>query len=115
MLAVMGSNLASKMFFKVASTKLHTDAQTRLDGLETCAKSGAAKDQKFEIVGRADPVGTDAYNKQLGMSRADAVAKYRRDQGVDTGRVATVSKGEDGSSPDPWGWPYDRRVTVRIK
>lgn len=114
-LAAMCGIPTSKVFFKFDSTKLQPDAQASLDGLATCAKSGAAKGQSFEIVGRADPVGTDAYNKQLGMSRADSVAKYLRDQGVDTGRVATVSKGEEGTSQDPWGWPYDRRVTVRIK
>jgi outer membrane protein OmpA-like peptidoglycan-associated protein len=51
----------------------------------------------------------------LGLDRAEAVAKYLREQGVPAARTETISKGEaDGDPADPRGWPYDRRVTVRL-
>ena len=68
------------------------------------------------IVGSTDPVGSDQYNKELGMSRADAVRDYTSGQGVAAPRVETVSKGEAAADPSaPGGWPDDRRVTVRLQ
>lgn len=114
-LAAMCGIPTSKVFFKFDSAKLPAGAQDTLDQLATCAMTGPAKDQQLDVIGRTDPRGTDTYNQELGMSRADSVTKYLHDKGVDAGRVNSISKGEDDGIPDPWGWPYDRRVTVRIK
>lgn len=93
-LATMCSLEESKVYFKYDSAKLLPEAKDRLDELATCAMSGPAKDRGLQIIGRTDPAGSDAYNKELGMSRADSVAKYLVDQGVATPRVDTESKGE---------------------
>lgn len=105
----------SAVYFKFDSAKLAPDAKERLDKMAACAKDGAAKDNGFVVTGRTDPRGTDEYNKELGMSRADSVAKYLRDQGVEAARIEAQSKGEALAMTDPTGWPDERRVTVRLR
>ncbi|MEP7125841.1 MAG: OmpA family protein [Byssovorax sp.] len=114
-LAMMCGLSQSTVFFKFDSAKLLPDAKDRLDKIAKCATEGAIKDKELVVVGRTDSVGTDEYNKQLGMSRADTVAKYLHEQGVQKARVEAVSKGEAAAVADPYGWPPDRRVTVRLQ
>lgn len=47
------------------------------------------------IAGHTDEVGTSEYNRNLGDRRATAVRSALAQQGVDPGRVHTVSYGED--------------------
>jgi outer membrane protein OmpA-like peptidoglycan-associated protein len=47
---------------------------------------------KVTVVGHTDAVGTEAYNMGLGMRRAQAVAQYLRNKGVNV--VEVISKGE---------------------
>ncbi|MEM7014961.1 MAG: OmpA family protein, partial [Verrucomicrobiota bacterium] len=47
------------------------------------------------IAGHTDQVGTSEYNRNLGDRRATAVRSALAQQGVDPGRVHTVSYGED--------------------
>lgn len=70
--------------------------------------------------GFADPVGNTAYNKKLGLRRADAVKSYLiSDGGVDQNAVRTVSYGEDknravqlGSSNPKDSHAAHRRVVI---
>jgi len=106
----------SKVFFKFDSAALRPSAKERLEKIATCSKTGPIRGQALLVIGRTDPVGTDAYNDLLGMSRADSVVKYLAELGVDQTLMATESKGEDAAEADyPGGWPYDRRVTVRLR
>lgn len=114
-LAVMCGIAESDVFFKFDSAKLVPAAKERLDKIATCAKTGPAKGKDLLIVGRTDPVGSDQYNKQLGMSRADSVAKYLQEQGVKQARTETESKGEATAANNPWRWPLERRVTLRLQ
>lgn len=114
-LAALCGLASNRVFFKFDSAKLSAETKDSLDSIATCVATGAGKDVSLEVVGRTDPVGTDDYNQQLGMTRADAVAKYLREHGVAEPRVSTISKGEDDASVDPWNWPQARRVTVRMK
>lgn len=50
---------------------------------------------RFRVYGHTDAVGPDAYNKSLGMRRAQAVVAYLASQGISRGRLeAVVSFGE---------------------
>lgn len=50
---------------------------------------------RFRVFGHTDLVGSNAYNKRLGMRRARAVVSYLVSRGVDHGRLeAVVSQGE---------------------
>jgi outer membrane protein OmpA-like peptidoglycan-associated protein len=48
----------------------------------------------YNIVGNTDSVGTDAYNLELGGSRAHEVAQYLEKNGLPYGSVRVVSLGE---------------------
>ncbi len=50
---------------------------------------------RFRVYGHTDLVGTEAYNRRLGMRRARAVVNYLVGQGIDRSRLeAVVSLGE---------------------
>lgn len=70
------------------------------------------------IEGFADPAGSAAYNKRLGMNRANSVKAYLESQGLVGDRIKTVSYGEDserlvndGRGPEA-GWENRRVVLV---
>ena len=46
------------------------------------------------VTGHADRIGSEKYNQDLSQRRADAVKGYLIEQGVDTKRIETASKGE---------------------
>lgn len=114
-LAQMCGLPGSSVFFKFDSAKLGPEAKERLQQIAACATTGAAKGKELVLVGRADPTGTDEYNQKLGMSRAESVARYLRSLGVANARVETASKGEATAMKEPYGWPLERRVTVRLQ
>ncbi len=103
---------SNQVFFKYDSAQVTPGAKQQLDAIAACVLTGPASGRDLVVIGRTDPKGTDDYNTQLGMSRADSVAKYLREQGVTNSRVETRSRGEDNATNDPWGWPFERRVTV---
>jgi len=104
----------SRIYFKFDSAKLRPESKQTLDQIATCAISGSAKGTHLRVVGRTDPRGTDSYNKTLGMTRADSVAAYLKGDGLKDTRMETLSKGEADADPSSSGWPFDRRVTVRL-
>ncbi len=106
---------APKAFFEFDSTVVEGADNSGLTALATCMSTGPLKDRKLELVGHADPRGTDEYNKQLGKSRADSVLDFLTTEGIPADRVSTRSEGErgaDASNVDEW--PYDRRVDIRL-
>lgn len=105
---------SNKVFFKFDSAQITADTKERLDAIATCVLTGPGAGRHLIVVGRTDPKGTDDYNSQLGMSRADSVANYLRGAGVVNSRVETRSRGEDNAAADAWGWPYDRRVSILL-
>ncbi len=103
----------NRVFFNFESTNLTASARSLLDEIATCTTTGPAKGIPLLVVGATDPRGSDAYNQQLGMSRAETVARYLTDQGLAEPRIELESVGET-ASVDAYGWPFDRRVTIRI-
>jgi peptidoglycan-associated lipoprotein len=67
---------------------------------------------KIEIQGHTDYIGTEDYNKKLGMQRAETVKAELVRLGVDPARISTVSFGEDRPLIDmqtPWARAVNRR------
>jgi peptidoglycan-associated lipoprotein len=86
-----------------------------LDQVATCVTSGPLKGKRLQLVGRADPRGTDEYNLALGDRRAHTVVDYLKHLGVNTGLVATTTRGElDAHGHDEDSWRIDRRVDVQL-
>jgi outer membrane protein OmpA-like peptidoglycan-associated protein len=69
------------------------------------------------ILGHTDSVGTEEYNKELSVRRADAAAEYLVSQGVERSRVATGGLGEEepvAPNETAAGRGQNRRVEVAI-
>lgn len=74
-------------------------------------------DTSVQVIGHTDSTGSAAYNQQLSVNRADAVAVYMAAQGVDRQRMQTVGMGlsqpiADNRSSE--GRAQNRRVEVKI-
>lgn len=75
------------------------------------------KNIKVEIQGHTDYIGTDDYNKALGLKRAEAVKAELVKLGVDPSRISTVSFGEAKPLIDqatPWARAVNRRTEFVI-
>jgi outer membrane protein OmpA-like peptidoglycan-associated protein len=105
----------TESFFAFDSASIDERTADALTLVADCVRTGALAGKELELVGHTDPVGSDEYNKELGISRAEAVARYLRDYGVPTTQIEVASVGEAQASPDAADWPLDRRVDIRIK
>jgi outer membrane protein OmpA-like peptidoglycan-associated protein len=80
-----------------------------------CFTTGPLKDTRLELVGRADPRGSVAYNNGLGMRRANQVATYLEQFGVEDARIDRNSRGKlDARGRDEASWAIDRRVDILL-
>jgi peptidoglycan-associated lipoprotein len=71
------------------------------------------KNVKIEIQGHTDYIGTEDYNKKLGLQRAETVKAELVRLGVDPASISTVSFGEDRPLIDkqtPWTRAVSRRA-----
>jgi len=69
------------------------------------------------IVGHTDNIGSDAYNQNLSLRRAQAVADYVESRGVQASRVRTEGRGESqprASNDTEAGRQLNRRVELLI-
>ncbi len=73
-------------------------------------------DKDFVVTGHTDSYGSEDYNKQLGMRRAQNVANAIIAKGVDGSRLTIKSDGEDNpkcTNETPEGRQCNRRVEIR--
>jgi peptidoglycan-associated lipoprotein len=84
-----------------------------LKQIAECFTTGPMKDVGLQLVGRADPRGSVAYNQTLGMKRATEVSTYLEQLGVDAARIEKLSRGKlDARGHDQATWAIDRRVDI---
>ncbi|MBL7662291.1 OmpA family protein [bacterium] len=78
----------------------------------------AVPDLKIEVEGHADFKGTDEYNNQLAMQRAEAVIKELSELGIDPARMAPMSYGKTRpvlAEQDDWARAVNRRVQFTVQ
>lgn len=71
----------------------------------------------IQVIGHTDNVGDAAYNEQLSMRRANAVADVLMEAGIGYNRIQTIGRGENqpvASNLDPMGRAQNRRVEIVI-
>lgn len=72
----------------------------------------------IQIEGHTDSIGTESYNMELSIRRADAVADYLVSEGVDPHRIRTIGFGETQPIADndtPSGRSHNRRVEMKLQ
>ena len=71
----------------------------------------------IEVAGHTDSVGSDSYNQQLSVQRANSVAAYLSSKGIMQQRMITVGAGETrpvASNDTDAGRAQNRRVEITI-
>jgi outer membrane protein OmpA-like peptidoglycan-associated protein len=105
----------SAVFFRVDSTRLLPAARERLQKIAACATRGPARDRGLQLVGRSSPFGSEAQNRRLGRARAETVAAYLDELGVDRARLQIVSLGEKGATENSYYWQLEERVSIKLR
>jgi OOP family OmpA-OmpF porin len=102
--------------FEYNSSVLRTSSYATLDKVSSMLR--ADKSKGLQLDGHASAEGTDAYNMQLSLDRANAVKTYLVNSGVDAKRIATKGYGETrpiASNTTEEGRVANRRVEFREK
>lgn len=87
------ADVGSTVTFEFNSSQLDQTAQLALQKQATWIRQ--FPEVRFRVYGHTDAVGSQAYNKSLGLRRARAVVNYLSSQGVSRSRLeALVSYGE---------------------
>jgi outer membrane protein OmpA-like peptidoglycan-associated protein len=106
-----------KVKFPLDKATLSDEAKVELDELASRVKE-LNKAVYLEIEGHTDSTGEEAYNRQLGRERAEAVLRYLNEMaGIPLHAMNVISHGEntpiaDNSSRD--GRSQNRRVVVKV-
>ncbi|WP_433926766.1 OmpA family protein [Sorangium cellulosum] len=79
-----------------------------------CLLSSNLRNARIELVGRADPRGTQAYNQDLSLRRAQRVKEILVAEGIPADRVTVRATGaaEAVGTQPMYSYGYDRRVDV---
>ena len=108
-------NIGDRIFFDTDSTSIRADAQ------QTLARQAQwlNKYGQYSIVveGHADERGTREYNLALGARRAAATRDYLAGQGVNAGRIKTISYGKErpvAVCDDISCWSQNRRAVTTL-
>ncbi len=99
------------IYFGFDDYSLSSKAQERLNKLAEYLQ--ANKNAVVQVEGHCDERGSNEYNLALGLRRAHAVQEYLTNLGLDTGRVQTISYGEEKPVVDGHGeesWVRNRRA-----
>src|SRR5438270_37113 len=103
-----------------AQRGLETVRHRRRDG--ACGRLGgllaSMPQARARIAGYADPRGSDAYNDELSLRRAQAVAAVLMSAGVPGERILIEAHGKTESTSaagDLDAYALERRVTVRVE
>jgi outer membrane protein OmpA-like peptidoglycan-associated protein len=105
---------ASGLLFDFNSDIIRGEARTNLNSL--AANLDKYKDRDLLVVGHTDAVGTSEYNEDLSIRRAEAAARYLRNQGVNES-IETRGRGEYepvASNDTDSGRAQNRRVEIAI-
>jgi OOP family OmpA-OmpF porin len=114
--ATDGNTLAENIQFEYNSSVLRTSAYPTLDKVSSLLRGN--KTSALQLDGHASAEGTDAYNQQLSVDRANAVKTYLVNSGVDAKRISTKGYGETrpiATNTTEEGRVKNRRVEFRNK
>ncbi|HUQ76075.1 MAG TPA: OmpA family protein [Burkholderiales bacterium] len=85
-------SLSTDVLFEFNKSELRANGQQKLDDLARSAQG--ANVERVRLIGHADRIGSEEYNKELSEKRAQAVADYLAQKGVDSSRLQVEGRGE---------------------
>jgi OOP family OmpA-OmpF porin len=85
-------SLSTDVLFGFNKAELTPAGEEKLDQLARDAQG--ANVEKVNLIGHADRIGSEEYNKELSEKRAQAVADYLASKGVDSSRLQVEGRGE---------------------
>ena len=108
-------NIPSGITFAYDSADVAPEFRRTLD--QVAGTLGEYNQTYIDVYGHTDSVGSDAYNQDLSVRRATAVADYLSGHGVQPARIATRGYGESqpvASNDTAEGRAANRRVEIKI-
>jgi outer membrane protein OmpA-like peptidoglycan-associated protein len=114
--------LPDRVLFDFGSSDLRATAVDRLERLLVLLEETG--DEPIAVHGHTDNIGDDELNQALSEARAEAVADYLAEAGIDRDRITTAGFGDrepvepnqaDDGSDDPEGRRMNRRVEVVVQ
>src|SRR5437868_12908455 len=106
---------AADVLFDFDKAVIKPEGKSKLDDL-----ANKVRGINLEVViaiGRADSIGSDAYNQKLSVRRAESVKAYLVSKGIEPNRVYTEGKGEKQPVADnktTEGRAKNRRVEIEV-
>lgn len=108
-------NMPSSVTFDFDSSDLQTPARQALNDVNAVLRS--YPETRITVAGYTDSTGSDSYNQQLSERRAQSVATYLEQGGVESGRIHAVGYGESrpvASNDTEAGRAQNRRVEITL-
>jgi peptidoglycan-associated lipoprotein len=105
-----------RVFFAFNSSEISDEANENLLGQSMYLKNH--EDVKIQIAGNCDERGSTEYNLALGARRANAAKRVLVKDGIDAGRISTISYGKERPLVKGTGeevWKYNRNATTTVK
>lgn len=104
------------LYFETGGTQLTAASQALIPQILASAKNRPAPD--VSVTGHTDTEGDAAANEQLGLERAQAIAKLVGEAGLAVAEMTVASHGERNllvPTPDNTAEPRNRRVEITIR
>ncbi|MBV5335835.1 peptidoglycan-associated lipoprotein Pal [bacterium] len=111
----LAQNVGDRVFFGFNRSDLTTEGRATLNKQSQWLKTYPAVTVTVE--GHADERGTREYNLAIGERRANAVKNYLLAQGVQAGRLKTISYGKERPAvlgSDESSWAQNRRGVTMV-
>lgn len=109
-------NMPGNITFKTASSDLNSNFFPVLDSVSLVLKE--FDKTLIDVEGHTDSDGSDQYNQQLSMQRANSVGTYLQSHGVNNQRIVALGAGEGrpvASNSSSAGKQQNRRVELRLQ
>ena len=107
--------IVTNINFDFDSAQLRPDARQKLERVINLLR--ANENINVKVVGHTDSTGPEGYNKTLSVRRAESVADYIADNGINAGRLSLDGKGEAQplvSNNTRAGRAVNRRVEFQV-
>lgn len=109
--------LSATALFDFDKAVLKPEGKKSIHDIDTDIQSSQSKVIDIKVVGYTDSIGTEAYNEQLSVRRANAVKDYMVSEGVDPGIIDVKGMGEAdpvASNATAAGRAQNRRVEISV-